>query len=138
MALGNKVGRTTLYLDQHAGFGGSLDTIMPVFDYKPKFIPPGGSPQTYKGNSGVEVELSTYDTMVRDPADLVKIDVEGAEFLVIEGMKDSLERGNVRRLLVELHDRDRKRDLEGLLHQYDLEWLDEDHLLGIFRERQTD
>src|SRR5713101_3522579 len=85
MALGDKVGRTILYLDQHTGFDASLNTIVPLFNYRPELIPPGGSPQTYSGKNGVEVTLSTYDTTVTEPADLVKIDVEGAEFLVLSG-----------------------------------------------------
>jgi FkbM family methyltransferase len=136
MALGDIIGRTTLYLDRHTGFGASLDTILPVYDYKPQVIPPGGRPQTYVGKNGVEVEVSTYDAIVREPADLVKIDVEGAEFLVVNGMRHSLENGMVKRVLVELHDRDRSQDLEILFPQYSIEWIDRDHLLAILLDGQ--
>jgi FkbM family methyltransferase len=137
MALGDQVGKTTFYLDQHDGFSGSLNTIMPVFEYDPEVMPRGGSPQKYVGKHGVEVPISTYDRTITEPADLVKIDVEGAEFLVLGGMGNSLQEGLVKRLLVELHDRKRKRDLEGLLSQYDLKWVDKDHLLGILREAKN-
>jgi FkbM family methyltransferase len=132
MALGDQVGRTMLYLDSRVGIGGSVDTILSRFDYNPKFIPKGGRPYVYEGKNGVDVELSTYDAVVREPADLVKIDVEGAEFLVLAGMKASLACGNVKNLVVELHDHSRRGDLENRLSQFKLEWLDSDHLLGVF------
>ena len=130
MALGNSIGTALLYLDPHEGFGGSVDTILPVFDYKPNLIPGTGLPHVYLGKNGVQVSLSTYDSIVTQPADLVKIDVEGAEFLVLEGMKRSMEEGRVKRILVELHNRDRKSELEELLEKYNFEWLDEDHIFG--------
>jgi len=130
MALGNTIGTTLLYLDPHKGFEGSVDTILPVFDYKPNLIPGKSLPHVYVGKSGILVALSTYDSVIVDPSDLVKIDVEGAEFLVLEGMKRSIEEGRVKRVLVELNDRDRKPELEALLHHYNFEWLDPDHILG--------
>jgi len=133
-ALGDRVGNTILYLDHHAGFSGSLNTIMPVFTYKPEQIPSGGSARIYIGKSGVEVPISTYDTIITEQADLVKIDVEGAEFLVLNGMKNALQQQRIKRLIVELHDKDRKRDLEDMLSGYDLEWVDQDHLLGSLSE----
>jgi FkbM family methyltransferase len=131
MALGDSVGNTTLYSDPHVGFGGSVDTILPVFDYKPNVIPEGGPPHVYMGKTGVEVTVSTYDVVVRESADLVKIDVEGAEFLVLEGMKNSLEAQKVKVLMVELHNRYRREELESLLPMYRHEWVDHDHLLAI-------
>lgn len=38
-----------------------------------------------------------------DVVDLVKVDVEGAEALVLRGMRDGIRRGRYRRVLVELH-----------------------------------
>ncbi len=61
-----------------------------------------------------------------------KIDVEGAEFLVLEGMKESLAKRRVRNILVELHDRGRKEELETILRNHfgDVFWVDHQHLYG--------
>ncbi len=133
MALGNTTGSTVLYLDPHVGFEGSVDSILPIFDYRPNYVPSHAPDHVYVGRNGIEVPLSTYDAIVRERADLIKIDVEGAEFLVLEGMKNSIRNRRVNRLLVELHNRDRKLELEALLQQYHLKWVDSDHLLGILK-----
>ena len=75
----------------------------------------------------------TFDSLLSEPkADLVKIDVEGAEFLVLEGMRESLAGQRVRNILVELHDRDRKEELERILRSNfgHLFWVDHQHLYG--------
>jgi FkbM family methyltransferase len=88
--------------------------------------------RTYAG-SPISVETMTFDCLLSEPtADLVKIDVEGAEFLVLEGMRESFARQRVRDILVELHDRDRKEELETILkssfaHVF---WVDNQHLYG--------
>jgi FkbM family methyltransferase len=65
--------------------------------------------RSYAG-SPIPVETMTFDHLLSEPtADLVKIDVEGAEFLVLGGMRESFVRQRVRDILVELHDRDKKR-----------------------------
>ncbi len=51
-------------------------------------------------------------------SDLVKIDVEGAEFHVLRGANDSLKTGKIKRIMVELHDKDAKDDLYGILSRY--------------------
>jgi len=68
--------------------------------------------------SPISVETMTFDSLLSEPkakADLVKIDVEGAEFLVLEGMRESFARQRVSRIMVELHDRNRKEELEAIL-----------------------
>ena len=71
--------------------------------------------RTYTG-SPICVETMRFDSLLSEPtADLVKLDVEGAEFLVLEGMKESLAKRRVRNILVELHDRDRREELETVL-----------------------
>jgi len=70
--------------------------------------------KTYTG-SPISVETTTFDSLLSEPsADLVKIDVEGAEFLVLEGTRASLAGRRVSNILVELHDRDRKEELETI------------------------
>src|SRR5690242_20301448 len=99
-ALGELDGTATLYLDTG---GGSGDTLMHEFDYRPG-KGWGGAPGTYKGANGIEVALKRFDSIVNEPVDLVKVDVEGAEFKVLDGMKDSLEKHLVKNIVVEVHD----------------------------------
>jgi hypothetical protein len=76
----------------------------------------------------------TFDRLLSEPtADLVKIDVEGAEFLVLEGMKESFASRRVSNILVELHDRDRKAELEAILNSNfsHVFWVDPQHLYGF-------
>jgi FkbM family methyltransferase len=127
-ALGDTTGRTTLYQDPHEGCGGCTDTILSVFRYDPHTIPEGGTSHVYIGKTGVEVDVSTYDSIVRLPADLVKIDVEGAEFKVLDGMEKSLKARKVKEIVVELHDKTRRDELEKKLDGFLLKWIDEDHL----------
>jgi hypothetical protein len=63
--------------------------------------------------------------------DLIKIDVEGAEFLVLRGAQKTLDR--VRYVMVELHDLRRKSELEKALsdHSFSYRWVDLHHILGI-------
>src|SRR6266568_2116354 len=75
---------------------------------------------------------ATFYVNSEPSADLVKIDVEGAEFLVLEGMRESFAKQRVRNILVELHDRDRKEELETVLksnlaHVF---WVDNQHIYG--------
>jgi len=76
----------------------------------------------------------TFDSLLSEPkADLVKVDVEGAEFLVLEGMRESFARQRVTNILVELHNRDRKGELETILRSNfgNVFWVDHQHLFGM-------
>jgi FkbM family methyltransferase len=133
LALTNERGKTLLYLDPHKGFTGSADTILPIFEYRPNLKLPGGCDHTYIGKHGVEIETNTYDNVLAGRiADLVKIDVEGAEFLVLQGMMESLKSRKVKRLVVELHNRDRAGELEMMLYKcgFQTMWLDFDRIFG--------
>lgn len=88
--------------------------------------------RTYTGLP-ISVETTTFDSLLSEPSvDLVKIDVEGAEFLVLEGMKESLARERVKNIVVELHDRNRKNDLEAILNRTfsKIVWVGPQHLFG--------
>jgi FkbM family methyltransferase len=135
VALSNFKGETMLYLGPHEGFSGSADTILPVFQYAPNATPEGGLDHTFIGKEAVKVQVSTYDSIIKEKVDLVKVDVEGAEFLVLEGMKESMAAGRVRALIIELHSRKNRELLERILSSYDQSWLDEDHLLAVTRLR---
>lgn len=60
--------------------------------------------------------------------DLVKVDVEGAEWKVLQGAIPIMNK--VRRWVIELHNSDRKQELEDILTPYyrHLTWLDFNHL----------
>jgi FkbM family methyltransferase len=133
-ALSDKEGSTTFYIDPHPMSGSSAETILPTFKYNPS--PPrkgwpSGTAHTFQGGTGILVTTTTYDAVMQGrSADLVLIDVEGAEFLVLEGMKESISRGQVKAILVELHDVDRRTELEETLSGYQLRWIDPDHVLA--------
>jgi FkbM family methyltransferase len=117
---------------------GSVDTIEPEFHFRP-----ASSPNTDVTWKEVEelpkimVRAQRFDSMIaalveRDyRIDLVKIDVEGAEFRVLEGAQDSLQH-RIKRIVVELHDRERKKELEDTLldNGFSTHWLDLDHIYG--------
>jgi len=118
IALSDTNGQAEFYLDAHQGFSGSADTLLRVFRYNPGEQIGAGPAQTYLGKECVVVPTATYDSQIQEIADLVKIDVEGAEFQVLRGASDSLNTGKIRRIMVELHDKDAKDDLYGILSGY--------------------
>jgi methyltransferase FkbM-like protein len=64
--------------------------------------------------------------------DAMKMDIEGAEFLALRGASQSLSEGKISRLIVELHDRRRKAEIEDLVKGFDFsfKWIDEDHIFA--------
>src|SRR2546426_1066778 len=122
VALADFTGETTLFLDQRAGIGGSSDTILAHFEYKPGRVDGAGEPHLYSGQKGVRVAVRKYDDAILDEtADLVKVDVEGADFSVLRGAGIALNENRIRRLMVELHNRDQTRELVELLESYGFE-----------------
>ena len=138
VALSDREGSTMFYTDPHPKSGSSAETILPTFKYNPS--PPrkgwpASTSHTFHGDQGFLVDITTYDKLMKgEGADLVLIDVEGAEFLVLEGMKNSIAAGQVGTVLLELHDISRRKDLENVLSNYALEWIDPDHLLAQTKE----
>ena len=133
-ALSDREGSTMFYTDPHPISGSSAETILPTFKYNPspprKGWPSSGA-HTFQGETGLVVTTTTYDAVLKlRSADLVLIDVEGAEFLVLEGMKDSISKGQVKAILLELHDIDRRKELERILSTYSFRWIDPDHILA--------
>jgi FkbM family methyltransferase len=118
MALSDVNGHSEFYIDRHEGFVGSVETLMPVFNYNPGFGPGTGPAHKYVGKENVVVSTATYDSKIREVADLVKIDVEGAEFNVLRGAKDALTNGRIKRIMVELHDKNATEELFGILAGY--------------------
>ena len=131
LALSDRDGETTLYLDRsRPRCSGSADTILQIFEYKPASNPEVS--RTTWEHDGVLVKTARYDSLFNDTVDLVKIDVEGAEFVVLEGMEKALKTGRVKNLMVELHNRDRKEALAKHLSSYGyrLKWVDPDHIFA--------
>jgi FkbM family methyltransferase len=118
MALTDLNGQAEFYLDAQKRFSVLTDTLLRVLKYDPGRDQNAGLTRTHAGRKKIVVPTATYDTQIRESADLVKIDVEGAEFLVLKGAKQALESGRIRRLMVELHDPDRRGELENLLTGY--------------------
>ncbi len=132
LALSNKNGKATLYVNSDSRYiidNLSASSLLEKFEFRSC---DHTNDRTYTGLP-ISVETKTFDTLLSEPiADLVKIDVEGAEFLVLEGMKESIADRRVNNILVELHDRDRKEDLEILLKSNlcHVSWIDPQHLYG--------
>ncbi len=79
------------------------------------------------------VSTTKLDSIIgQKTIDLVKVDVEGAEWHVLRGAEKSMRAGKIRRILIELHDAGRKDELERYLRQrsYSTVWLDHNHVFG--------
>jgi FkbM family methyltransferase len=134
-ALSNKNGRATLHSHPLSDRLGKSDTIISQQSSQTNGVQ--GSSNSQIGMKGVLVDTVTYDSIIREKADLVKIDVEGAEFLVLEGMENSLKNKQVDYIMIELHDMTKREMLQDLLSHYGLvcRWIDQSHL---FATRITD
>lgn len=75
-----------------------------------------------------QVDAVAFDDLQMD-ADMVKIDVEGAEFEVLEGMNKHLPK----QVIIELHDENRAEELTNKLIEkgYDVSSLSPYHYLGV-------
>ncbi|HVH15530.1 MAG TPA: FkbM family methyltransferase [Candidatus Angelobacter sp.] len=114
-ALCDRNGSADLYLGTGTG---SHDTLLPVFDYNPGNYPSATGPKRYEGGRQVTVEARSYDSFGFPDADLVKIDVEGAEREVLKGMVGSLESKRVRSVMIEVHNLDWTEEIIRLLKNY--------------------
>lgn len=106
-AVSDEDGDTRLYTGRHSG-GHSL-LRNPQLD-SPQFI---------------NVKTKTLANILgSDVADLVKVDVEGAEWQVLKGAEPVVE--NIKNWVVELHNPNRKQDMENWFrsHGYQFKWLD--------------
>jgi FkbM family methyltransferase len=124
VAFSNENGESDLVLNTGTG---AADTLLHEFDYKPDKDPYMITKKVYSTERRIRVKTVTYDTFISGRiADLVKIDVEGAEFLVLQGMNESLSRGMVKNIMVELHNIERQEELLKLLmrHRYKVTKLD--------------
>jgi FkbM family methyltransferase len=137
-AVSDTDGTTFLFLNRDkVRCNGSADTIEPVFNYRPASSPSVSKTLDYSSKENTIkslVDTRKLDTVLFklgiDYVDLLKIDVEGAEFRVLNGASGTV--GRTKRIIVELHDREKRKELEDtLLKDFrELIWLDADHVLG--------
>lgn len=82
----------------------------------------------------IETRLVTLKTLLKnyEKIDLIKVDVEGGEWLVLEGAKDILNK--IKSWIIELHDWERREEIEKWFsnRDYRYEWIDKNH---IYAER---
>lgn len=114
-AIGNKKGKTKLYLGSHCGGHSLLQSGR--FIQKPNL-------------NYIAVKTMTLDFLLRTHSnvDLVKVDVEGAEWKVLDGARDAMNKTNA--WLIELHDSTRKTELEDLMKSfnYKVKWVSSKHV----------
>jgi len=84
-------------------------------------------------NGLTTVQATTLDLLLRpyQEIDLVKLDVEGAEYDVLEGATDSMRK--IRSWMIELHNQAGKSKLQSYMatNGYNLIWLDQGHLFAF-------
>jgi FkbM family methyltransferase len=126
LALSDFIGKSRLYLhtEIHENTIGSSNSF---FSYSK--IPMQRSDECKEMNlvPFIEVETNTVDNILgNESVDLMKIDVEGAEFMVLKGAVKALTEGRIINLMIELHHGEQKDKLDSLLarHHYRTNWLD--------------
>ena len=97
MAVSNYKGKVSLYERSHDG--SRVDSEM-YSVCKDRVI--GSYNILHPSGYSSEVECDTLDNiLINDKVDVIKVDVEGAEIMVLEGATETLKR--IRRLVVEIH-----------------------------------
>ena len=136
-ALSNFDGEADFYL----GTGiGSADTLLPAFKYRP------GVQTGFKNvplEKSIRIPVRTYDSFFAhessfEKVDLVKIDVEGAELLVLQGMEGSLSRHLIRNIMIEIHDIEEEPSITKYLKSFGFSIIRIDshpHLLAVRQAR---
>ncbi len=131
VALTDSKGKVSFYVapNRKKGLlGGGGTGIFEKWDYKPP-----GNLDHKEERFPVQVESDTFDNVFPDErADLVKIDVERAEFLVLKGMTRAIRSGRVSRLIIELHDEVRTNELviQTLSPYFSIRHIDPSHILA--------
>lgn len=126
IAISDNCGEATLYC---YGNGGA-ESLIRDFDYfvvERKYAPAQFGPfKTF--TESFQVKVFTFDSLIHQVADLVKIDVEGAEFKVLNGMTKYLPKN----IIVEIHDERRTSELIKVLESkgYSTKLIEANHLWG--------
>lgn len=110
------------------------DTILSKFEYRPLHSP--SVEKVQEGRNPTTVPSLTIDSLLNKfnvaLVDVMKIDVEGAEFHALRGASKSLSEGKISRIVVEVHDRAQKTEMEDILGGFDFsfKWIDADHVFA--------
>ena len=93
----------------------------------------------FKEDTGIRVPTITLDSAIREDVDLLKVDVEGTEWEVLKGAETSIRARKVRRIMVEIHDKTKKAELEDYLRSraYLPTWLDSNHVLATLSNLES-
>jgi len=85
-----------------------------------------------EGKEGLIVRTTTIDSLATGSVDLVKVDVEGAEWQVVKGAERSVREGRILRWIIEVHNKEVKSDFENYFRQrkYETRWLGDRHLFA--------
>lgn len=91
-------------------------------------------------SKSLAIQTVKLDSIVRSPADLVKVDVEGAEWRVLRGAEASIRAGRILRWIIEVDDQNNRQKLEDYLKQknYKTRWLDPRHLFAKLAGLQSE
>ena len=139
LALSNTNGPALLYTQKEkfclTGFNNKngSDSLLSQVDYKSSRDP--SNDRVVQNRPSIQVMQRRFDDLNMGTVDLVKIDVEGAEFLVLEGMRANIKERRIKRIMVELHNKENKSRLESTFTEYgySVEWVDPDHLFATLR-----
>jgi FkbM family methyltransferase len=116
-AISDQNGTATLFYGEHCGAHTLIRTNLNV--------------------EGLQVKTVTLDTLLKreDNVDLVKVDVEGAEWEVLEGSKGVLPK--IKKWVVEAHNLEQKGNIAKWFEDkgYAITWLDIKH---VYAERKTE
>lgn len=139
LALSNASGPVSFYSQKGnfsiPGFNNKngSDSLLSRVEYKSARDP--SNDRVVENRPSCQVLQRSFDELNAGSVDLVKIDVEGAEFLVLEGMRNNLQNRSVKRIMVELHNKENQSRLESTFTEYGyaVEWIDSDHLFATVR-----
>lgn len=81
---------------------------------------------------GFSVRTTTLDNLVGEVVELVKVDVEGAEWMVVTGGERALREGRIRTMLIEVHVKSERAKFERFFkdRNYRTSWPDPMHLFA--------
>jgi FkbM family methyltransferase len=85
-------------------------------------------------SGGTKVQTRRLSSIIKEEqVDLVKVDVEGAEWLVLKGSEEILDK--IKNWIIELHDSTRKNELDKWFTDrgYSFRWIDKNHIYAFRR-----
>ena len=115
IAVSDQNAEAKLYLSSDYGRHSLLNDFPHVQKFKPNYV---------------KVRTATLDSLLKKGVcvDLIKVDVEGAEWKVLNGAKKVMDK--IKSWLIELHDLTRRKELENSMKSYgcNVRWIDWNHI----------